>query len=209
MNDRDTGIYLSRRTVYITIAVSLSLNAFFLMMGILIGKDDTQWEGAAIEKDPVPVIQKPEEKKEGIDSELALFDEEDESKPPEPLDLAKAGPPKEEVTPTSQAPTQQEPEQPSEPEKATQAAPPKETQTKPKATPLATGYWVQVLAIEDESRAQSLQQKISAQGYPSRVLHESPYYKVLVGPHSERRDAERAMQQINQRFNSKGWIRKI
>lgn len=208
MNDRDTGIYLSRRTVYITIAVSLSLNAFFLMMGILIGKDDTQWKGATIEKDPAPVIQKLDDKKDGLDSELALFDEEDESKPPEPLDLAKADPPRVITTPAQQTPAQQA-EPPSEKLQTSQVAPPKETQSKPKPVSLASGYWVQVLAIEDEGRAQSFQKKITAQGYPTSVVHESPYYKVLVGPHSERRDAERAMQQINQWFKSKGWIRKI
>lgn len=210
--NRDSGIYLSKRTVYITILVSLCLNAFFLMMGILIGKDDSKWDQQKANKQPAPSIETPLEKDE-LDSELAIFQPEDEYQPPEPLDLSQTQAQKvepEKPTTVAAKPDSgtKKPEQKAQ--KPTATTPP--TEKKPTPSPsrgLSPGYWVQVLAIDNPEKAESFKQKVARLGYPTTVVKEKQFYKVLVGPHSNRKDASTASTQINQRFKLKTWIRKI
>ena len=44
MSGKDEGVFVPRRIIIIVILVSLCVNVFFLMMGILIGKDDLKWQ---------------------------------------------------------------------------------------------------------------------------------------------------------------------
>jgi len=204
MQGRDNGIYLSRRTVYITILVSLSLNAFFLLMGILIGKDDTKW-GQEKAPEQEALVTTPEPKtSDTLSDELALFNPEDDDRPPNPLDLKPLDP-----DPT----TKPKPKTTTEEKTAT---PPAKPSPKPAVKPqptsqnigeLTTGYWVQVLASDDYAKADHFKGNLTKLGYPAVVISEKPYYKVVVGPHRLKDDAKRALEQINQRFKTKGWIR--
>lgn len=206
MQGRDNGIYLSRRTVYITILVSLSLNAFFLLMGILIGKDDTKWDQEKTPPEEAQVTSPEPQNTDTLSDELALFTPEDDDKPPKPLDLKPLDPG---TAPPVTKPAQEKPE----PAKKPTAAQPKEAPPKTAANPqqnlgtLTKGYWVQVLASDDYNKANRFKGDLSKLGYPAVVISEKPYYKVLVGPHNAKDDAQRALQQINQRFKTKGWIR--
>lgn len=215
MSHRDTGIYLSKRTVYITIAVSLGLNAFFLMMGILIGKDDSKWDQQQIVENQIPKVQSEPGKKDNLDSELAHFQPVDESKPPKPLDLNAAKPqvtsqpPPVKTTPPAEKPKTTTVETPSKTvPKETKPAPTKPAVSK-SAKELASGYWVQVLATDNASKANQFKNQVNKLGYPATIIKESPYFKVLVGPHANANDAKRAKDQINQRFKSDAWIREI
>ena len=203
MQGRDNGIYLSRRTVYITILVSLSLNAFFLLMGILIGKDDTKWDHEKAPKQEAKVTIPEPQATDTLSNELALFNPENDDKPPTPLDLK----------PLDPGTTQASKPEPAEKTATEPPAKPKETQPdKPAATAqnlgsLSSGYWVQVLASDDYGKADSFKNNLNKLGYPAVVISEKPFFKVLVGPHNLKDDAQRALEQINQRFKTKGWIR--
>ena len=207
-SNKDDGIFISRRLVFIMIFVSLCVNVFFLLMGILIGKDDLKWqkshEKPIAQQTPVTV----EEPQAGtLDEELSMFNEKAEQERLKPLDDSYLNNEREEPAAIVQS-REKAPVETRNPE----SQPVKRTVSKPKPSKppsaAATGarFWIQVLAISDKAKADSMAAKFRDRGYKVRVVPEGGFHKVRVGPYSQRAEADRSKAAINREFKIQSWV---
>ena len=214
MNGPQDGIYVSKRVVFILIFVSLFVNVFFLLMGILIGKDDLKWQQAETSTPPEMAGPATEEQPtDPIDSELSVFQEEAEDRRRDPIDpsyLEEGGSPatgtaNREPTPgSSPTPPPANPE-PTDP--APRATPrPTPTNVPPTVTPTATVYWIQVTASRDAAGARAELRKVEAKAFRGVVIQEDGFYKVRVGPYAARPSANRDLQRLKRELGMDGWI---
>lgn len=209
MAAREEGIFIPRRLVFILIIVSLFVNVFFLLMGILIGKDDRKFQDTAdpaalvsetIQDDPKPV----QDDDVDLDDELSLFgDPITETKRRDPIDAAYL------ETKTKEA------EKPKT-EALKEADPPPREETKPEPAPTSTpsneasqpksGFYVQVLATSERTSAERFRDNLGQRGFPTVLVREGTFYKVRVGPYRDRAKADREKARVNQAFKVKGWV---
>lgn len=215
MSAREDGIFVPRRLVIILIIVSLCVNVFFLLMGILIGKDDIKFQNGAtptdlasqvIEEDPQPI----KDDEVSLDDELSLFEE--TSKPTErrdPIDTAylEASPSievqKPEPEPIKPEVTQNEVRRQPEvkkPQPKPEAAPPT-ISTSPKS-----GYYIQVLATSERVGANRFRDRLVQRGFPAVLVREGTFYKVRVGPYQQKAKADAEKARVNKAFKVKGWV---
>lgn len=206
-------IEVSRRTVMILIIASLAINVFFLLMGILIGREDAPpvVEPATAESMPEETVTDP------IEEDLSVFQDELDYAEPQTVDpnytadstlSAKAAESDQRASQQPSEPAQSRAEAPPpEPAKATSTS--RTTSNEKTASSLTKGIYVQVLAIEDAKKAAAFRDKVTRAGYISHLIHEGNYYKVLVGPYDARGAAEDAKSRLRGKFNAAGWIRNM
>jgi cell division septation protein DedD len=210
MSSNQDGIFISRRLVFIMIFVSLCVNVFFLLMGILIGKDDVKWLSGGNPSTPPPVEEtvadRPEisvDETDDLDQDLSAFD--DKSSRPEPIDeryLATDREPQPKPTQTTPPPSREE----SSPSPSQSAPPPRASTPTPQPNPQAGGFWVQLSAVSSQSSASAFRNKVTAKGYPAVMVREGKLYKIRVGPYSKRADAVAAGRKLDQAFKLKSWV---
>lgn len=216
MNSKDDGIYVPRRLVFIMIFVSLCVNVFFLLMGILIGKDDLKWQ-ARPEEDPLEIAQVGEEPDpaQSLDDELSMFDgqESGERPPPIPRDaLDRSGESRETRTEAPRPETVADPPpprrdpEPEPPPRETSRPAPQPARPAPTTTGSREAFWIQVMAISDKAKAADYLDKVKAKGFNGTLVAEGAYYKVRVGPYGERGEADRAKDKVNAVMGVKGWV---
>ncbi len=209
MASKDDGIYIPKRLVFIMIFVSLCVNVFFLLMGILIGKDDVKYDPTTGPTNlPTETIAADQVDADPLDVELSMFDEKAEQERRKPI--AEDYLPSEDITskperkPTVTTQAEPPPRQPTVVQK------PKPTNTKPDPKPQTPGakgsFWIQVLAISDKAKAEEFKAKVIRQGYTARVFSQGGFHKVRVGPYDERTVANRQKERINKEFSVKGWV---
>lgn len=222
MRSNQDGIYLPRRMIFIMILVFVSINIFFLLMGILIGKDDIRWreqdeqpERVEVVADPVPVT--------NVEQELSMFDEEEGGRR-EPVDVdflddtlkadAEAAAREEEPVVERERPPEPEPKRPARveerrPEPVVESKPsPPPAEASRSGEPSGSGYWIQILATKDEAKAREFRDQVSGKGFPAHLFEDGGYHKIQVGPYQERDRADRVNADISRTFNLKGWVRK-
>ncbi len=195
MSAEEDVIKIPKRLLFIAIIICLCINIFSVLMGILIGKGDLQWERRTAEptQDAQTVSEDP------LDREMALFDEPEPARD-ERVDLSGY-----DTTPA-----------PAERRAATPPPKPAETNptprpTSPTAAPSQSGpaYWVQIAALKDSGKAKAFQRRITEKGYGAQVRSEGAFYKIMVGPYVNRAEASRAKTKLDREFKAKGWVREL
>ncbi len=233
MSGKDDGVFVPRRIIIIVILVSLCVNVFFLMMGILIGKDDLKWKAGQEDKPSEQATQVAENTtaQDNLSKDLSLFEgdlaDEDTRRPPIPEEAVKRDGSAE--PPTESAPVETEPLTPAaEPESKPEPKreepvkkdPPKTEAPKPepakveaskpepaKAEPAKAGsYWIQVMAIADQAKAKEFLQKAKSKGFAGTIANEKGLWKVRIGPYSDRPTADKAKDQANAALGVGGWV---
>lgn len=217
MSGSGDGIYVTKRVIFILIFVSLFVNVFFLLMGILIGKDDLKWSGDP--NDPArvaagdPAIE--EVTVDPIDSELSVFDEETESARRDPIDpsfldegAASPAPRQTQTAPPAQTETRRTEPPPAspEPKPSKPAAQPTPTNVQPTAKPSASVFWIQITASKDAAKARRELTKVQGRGYRGIIIQEGGFHKVRVGPYASRPSAVRDKQRLAADMKYDGWV---
>jgi len=213
----ENGIYVSKRVIFIMIFVSLFVNVFFLLMGILIGKDDLAWSTA--ETDPALEVARSEPLDEvevdPIESELSVFDEETESERRDPIDPSFLDEGNDPAPAAKPAPV--DPAPPPAETRRTETPKPRPEPTKPKprpnptnvpptATPSASVYWIQITASKDSAKAREELTKVQAKGYRGIIIREGGFHKVRIGPYASRPSAIRDKQKLATEMSYEGWV---
>jgi len=97
------------------------------------------------------------------------------------------------------------------PEPTKTKAVPSRTATPPSVEPIpkavAEGWVVQVSAVKSSRDAKALQKKLQAKGWPVRVLRESGFSKVQVGPFAKRSDADAAERRLKREQRLSTWVK--
>jgi cell division septation protein DedD len=140
MSGKDEGVFVPRRIIIIVILVSLCVNVFFLMMGILIGKDDLKWQADQEDKpqEQAEQVAQSNTSQDSLDKDLMLFDgdpvDQDTRRPPIPEEAVKHDGTANPITssaPETEQPTLATPE----PETVPVTKPEIKPETKPEAKP--------------------------------------------------------------------------
>ncbi len=113
-------------------------------------------------------------------------------------------------------PEQPLPEREAEPvttsERAKTKAEPSRADSTPSVEPIpkaaAEGWVVQVSAVKSSRDAKALQQKLQAKGWPVRVLRESGFSKVQVGPFAKRSEADAAERRLKREQRLSTWVKR-
>ena len=190
---KDGGVYIPRRLIFIMIFVSLCVNVFFLLMGVLLGKDDLQWEGDR----PSPSVADNGGAQPGSDvlEDLAAFDEPEPEPRLDPLDaryLQNDPAPVKEVAKVTEDPVTK----------------PAMTEAKEPSRPVAgvSAFWIQVLATADKPNAVAFQKRLATGGYAATLFSEGTLFKIRVGPFSSQSEAEKIKAVLDGNYKIKGWI---
>ena len=214
MSGKENGVYIQKRTLIITICVALALNATSLFMGITIGR---QQDKQQLPNDyNIPVSRQPQgevaSESDTLDQDLAYFEESKEREQPVPVDYLEDSTFQEEEAVADQ----QEVPPPTETAIAATETVDQPVVEAPKPPPgiptsadLQPGFWLQVLAINDLTKAKSFESRLKAQNYQGALISEGPLFKVLIGPYAERTEATEARPKVNQTFSVEAWIRKL
>ncbi|CAM2008272.1 SPOR domain-containing protein [Acanthopleuribacter pedis] len=216
--DRD-GIFLPRRMVFLLIAGFVCINVFFLLMGILIGKDDLKWNEKLENPDLAsnqPLID-PNLNRSPLEEELSVFEDEVASDPddyvnqePDYLNDTNMDRLTERVeTPppvTTAAAERSEPE-PTRPVVKPRPKPPANKVVAKQAAELRGGFWIQILAGSEKNKVEDFRKKVSARGYGTALISESGMYKIQVGPYRNRPEADQAAAKLKRVFGVSTWIR--
>ncbi len=209
MRSNEDTIPVPKRFIFIMIFVSLGINIFFLLMGILIGKEDLKWNRDSESGElPVQQIAEDERAEDSLEEDLSLFEPETDSQREAPINISELTPDKatySDPPPASADTARPEPSQPSSNAGRGDSAKNQETQGSSPAK--VSGYWVQVLASTERQKAQDFLGKLKAKGLDGVVFQEGGFYKVQVGPYNTRAIAEVAKKKIDQDFKTKSWIR--
>lgn len=235
MSGKDDGVFVSRRIIIIVILVSLCVNVFFLMMGILIGKDDLKWQAGQEDKPHEQTTQVSENAttQDNLSKDLSLFEgdlaDEDTRRPPIPEEAVKHDGSSAIQTDSASEPVETEPLTPpveveSKPEpkreEPVKKDPPKTEAPKPepakvekpkpeppKVEPAKAGtFWIQVMAIADQDKAKEFLQKAKNKGYGGTMINEKGLWKVRLGPYNDRPTADKAKDQANAALGVGGWV---
>jgi len=213
MSANSDGILVPRRAIYILIFVSLFINVFFLLMGILIGKDDLKWNKQpavnVAENRPDPV----EKLEDSLENELLAFEKESSENRRKPIDPSYLN----EDTPVKTVPREPRVSEQTQPQQV-QKAKPEPTPTR-KATPPparsevaqpsskpSPGIWIQVLAIKDRAQAEKFRRKVADGGFRTMIVTVGGLHKVRVGPYPDRSSANRDKKRIFEKYKADGWI---
>ena len=97
-------------------------------------------------------------------------------------------------------------------ERAKTKAEPSRADSTPSVEPIpkaaAEGWVVQVSAVKSSRDAKALQQKLQAKGWPVRVLRESGFSKVQVGPFAKRSEADAAERRLKREQRLSTWVKR-
>ena len=173
-------------------------------MGILIGKDDVKWQQQTLPEEVLSADPLPETQADSLDMELSVFDRESQERRPEPIGSDYL---KEETPPAKAA------EKPRNTQPPVRKPPPKKEIEKSGSGDLAPiviseGYWVQVLAIDEQAKAAAFRSKVVKKGFAAVMVAEAGFYKVRVGPFVSRQAAETEKKRLKSVFKVDGWILK-
>lgn len=205
--------------VFLLIAGFVCINVFFLLMGILIGKDDLKWneklENPALASNQ-PLID-PNLNRSPLEEELSVFEEDTTTDPddyvnqePDYLDDTNMDRLTEKV---ETAPPLTAAAEETKPEPKRPAVKPR---PKPRANPkvvakqsgdLSGGFWIQILAGSEKAKVENFRKKVSARGYGTALISESGMYKIQVGPYRNRPEADQAASKLKRNFGVSTWIR--
>ena len=111
-----------------------------------------------------------------------------------------APPPKKAATETKKDPPKKDPP------KKTAPPPPPPPPPPPAPTAAAEGFIVQVFSTHDEAQAQKVLKQVTADGYKGFITSEGTFYRVRIGPFSERAQADRASRGIKKKFKLDTWV---
>lgn len=220
MNRERDGIFLPRRMVFLLIAGFVCINVFFLLMGILIGKDDLKWN----EKLENPALASNQPLIDGnlnrspIEEELSVFDDEPGLDPgdytnQEPdvlndknMDLLTET--VETPPPVKTAAAEQKKPEPAQPIARPKPKPKNQSNAVAKqSNDLAGGFWIQILAGSEKGKVEEFRQKVSGRGYGTALIAEGGMFKVQVGPYRNRGDADQAAAKLKRVFGVSTWVR--
>ena len=209
MSANNDGILVPRRAIYILIFVSLFINVFFLLMGILIGKDDLKWNKQPVanvaEKDPLPLE---EVSPDSLESELLAFEGESREGRGKPIDPSYMDEDSQKVAQKlreEKRAQQQPPKAKPQPERKPSPPPSRPVVSQPSTKP-APGIWIQVLAIKDRAQAEKFRRKVADGGFRTIIISAGGLYKVRVGPYPDRTSAGRDKKRIFDKFKADGWL---
>lgn len=212
MSTKDEGIFVPRRLMFIMIFVSLCVNVFFLLMGILIGKDDIKWKEQSEGDLPVAHVSDDPDPRRALEDDLSVFEEPTTTERRPPIDQRYL-----EQTPKT-AETRSQPMERTEIPPVTrpkvEESRPKPPQTRPKPKPTAQytgttttgGFWIQVMAISDRAKAQAFLNKVKNKGFSAVMVNEGAFHKIRVGPYKDRAKADQARARVNKSLGVKGWV---
>lgn len=195
-------VSISRRNIIIAIVIFLALDVFAFFMGITVGRYGRKYQTAPLPQ-PVQQSSQPVVNSE-LDSDLAIFEEKETKERETPVEVDFLD---EETLIGEEEPAEVQSE-PVAPAAEPIIEAPKLDPSIPDASQLTEGYWIQVLAIGELNSAQRFRKQLLSAGYKATIIAESDLYKVQVGPFEERPAAAEARQQLNQKFQVEGWIRK-
>jgi len=193
----DEGIFVPRRLIFIMIFASLFINVFFLLMGILIGKDDLKWQKektlvpATVDQVTAPAGQETATTDQ-LDQDLSVFEGETEEVRQDPVGASYLDSPE-----ASTAPVQQE----AEPPPVTSKPEPRSEPPQPRGD-----FWVQLSATADIQAARKFQKEVAGKGYAAIIVTEGAFHKVRVGPYTQREAADKAKDRVSREFNIKAWV---
>lgn len=224
MSAKDEGIFVPRRLMFIMIFVSLCVNVFFLLMGILIGKDDIKWQEQEGEELPVAQVSEDPDPRKALEDDLSVFDEPVATERRPPIDrryleedAVKSTPTRSESSPPVETraevePSEMETRRDPEPEVIQKRVEPPKTRPAPtrsqgeKAASSGTTYWIQVMAISDRGKAQAFLNKVKSKGFGAVMVNEGAFHKIRVGPYHDRAKADEARSRVNSSLGVKGWV---
>ncbi len=211
MSSSKNGIHVPYRVIFIMVIVSICINIFFLLMGILIGKDDNKWEATqqnAVEE----ITEDPPVRATSLEDELSQFERQEDRRDPitpletvvedQPIQVQPVDPEPKPIKKPVETVKKDPPPQKAEPAKP-EPAPPKITQSKP----LDPGFYIQVLASKDRSKTDSFLSRVKKAGYSAQVIQEGGYYKILVGSYATRAPANKDKDKLNKEFKINAWVR--
>lgn len=216
MSGKEDGIFISRRLVFIMIFVSLCVNVFFLLMGILIGKDDVKWKAQNGASELAQTqVQEDTPPRPSLDDELSMFESDvtEDRRPPIPTDALESKRPEPAPVEVNRQPTRPRETTTSTPRPQAEkpkpkpvAQKPKPPVNKPKPSTSGPAFWIQVMASTDRPRAEEFLRKVKANGFGAVMVNEGAFYKIRVGPYRDRPKADAAKSRVNSQLNVKGWI---
>ena len=214
MSSRSDGIFVPYRVLFITVIVSVCINIFFLLMGILIGKDDLAWEEQQASTPATQVetrlregdnARSEENARERVERELANFDQEDERQ--EPVDISGVRDKSKERVVEDKPVVRNKPPETVRNDPPPKKDPPPSTAQKTQTTPSGDQFWIQLSATSDQKKAIEFRDKVKRSGYSAVMFQEGGMYKIQVGPFNSRNAAEADRKKINAEFKINAWIR--
>lgn len=207
MRSNEDTIRVPKRFIFIMIFVSLGINIFFLLMGILIGKEDLKWKREAAGSElPVNQVTQDEPVEDSLEQDLSLFEAETDTQREAPIDVSDLI--SQERVSTEPPPSKTSSSQTDPGPSANSASPPTRSEPGPTSPQKAPAFWVQVLASKERQKANEFLGRLRTKGLEGMVFQEGGYHKVQIGPYNTRAIAEVAKKKIDQDFKTKSWIRK-
>lgn len=207
MLQKGEGIYVPKRVIFQMIVASVFINILFLLMGMVIGREDSKWAQEVNEaEDGVPqTVTDESDQSSLIEKEMSIFDREYESSRPEPMPesfIDQAF----ESEPEPQTVEQKTPEpEVTKPHSETRPQPQEAESELPMRTP--GDYYVQVVATRKESSAMQLIAQLRKAGHTGFVDASDGWFRVCVGYFPSQHQANQAKSRIDKEFNVKGWVR--
>lgn len=219
MGTQDNAIYVPKKMMIQLIIASVVINVLFLLLGMIIGRDD----GRFVPQEPLDESADHAESSEPADSiemEMSIFEREQESDRPDPIDVTylntQQETPSKPATETSSAskPSQRVQEEPSLTDESKFRDP---QPNLPSSTSQATighadgSYVIQVVASKERAKVEKMRQKLAAQGYRAYLEPQGEFTRLIVGFFPRESDAVTEKKRIDKVLRSDRvncWVRK-
>lgn len=178
----DSGIYVSKKLIFQLIVASIVVNVLFLLLGMVIGKDDGKWQ-APVEEVAATDQPQDDDAPNPIEMEMTIFERDREAERAKPIDVAYLDDKKPDTTTTTAS---QDPAKEQAPEPVVERTKP---DPKPPVTQATDGpigstggsYFIQVVASKDRAKIEPLREQLAKLGYRVFLDQESDWTRLLVG----------------------------
>ncbi len=203
-------IYVSKKVMIQMIIASVIINILFLLLGMVIGKDDNQWQeptGANSTEQISSSIQTIDSE-DPIEMEMTIFERDRESRRSDPID----------VDYLEDKQTSKPDEKPKEPlvveTKKTPVPVQNNSPQQRVSNPVGSaqgGYYIQVVASKDRDKVESMRDQLARSGYRVFITQQDNWVKLLVGYFPDSNAANVQKKEIDRELKKakvNSWVRK-
>lgn len=199
MTSRKDGIWVPKKVIIRMIVASVFINVVFLLMGMVIGREDSRWTARpqSADQEAAPA-QEAQVSEDAIDMEMSLYDRTKSQKRSKPIDVtyldaekqdtAKAAPP--EPSSSASSGSRRAPETASPPVSSSQGA-----------------YFIQVVATKNADTLRQVTEKLSKDGYQVFTETQGDLRRICVGYFRTEKQAKDEKAKIDRAFKVNSWVR--
>lgn len=221
------GIYVPKKVIMWMIFASVFINILFLLMGMVIGKDDKLWRSdptqtPLTQSEAVPT-EDPDQ--QALNVELSLYERDENAGPPKPADVSyledsswqALQDQSNQATDTAQENSASPSPAENQPEPEVKAVPQPQPETRrepepvrPSDPPITSGgaYFIQVMASKDPSKVKQMEEQLTKMGYRVFFENQGDMTKICVGNFANESEANHGKSVIDRAFKLNSWVRK-